>query len=322
MNQDPVRVARVDFEKVIPALRLWRAVPLGLTLRVLLPSIAAAGLSWVVMDRSDLMMSERMHRIDDQLADLLPAVVNRFLMPVIVLSQGLDGGALVAAVLQAVTVGVFGVIISRSVGLAVARHEWCGPLRSSWYAMQNLRALAMTVGLLFLFQMVATFVSGFLLWLSGGPAEFDSMIGLLWPGLAGGVLFGSLWLFGLSWLLSLAAVGIDRDSGADAFSRSISYVLSRFLSSVLLVCVASQLAWAVSAVVTEVCAELLNLSLLVGFPYELQPSKALQDEMASVLRMVSTVVQFSVFMSAITIGYLLLRESVDGIPIDEVSGRE
>ena len=116
-------------------------------------------------------------------------------------------------------------------------------------------------------------------------------------------------VLGSGWLLSLAAIAIDRCDGAEALSRGISYVLSRWqrviiytLAGFVLIEITNTLFW-----------WLANAASPLKPVAEINPQAASFNQLAEVLRL-------SVFLCEIAIAYVLLRNVDDGVSLREMDG--
>ena len=125
-------------------------------------------------------------------------------------------------------------------------------------------------------------------------------------------------VLGIGWLLSLAAIAIDRCDGAEALSRGICYVLSR---------------WQRVLVYAAVCCLMLLLSNLVmswlaGNAQALASSVRDPDPCygeslricCQVTGILSGLFRLSLFFCEIAIVYVLLRNVEDGVSMQEING--
>ena len=156
-------------------------------------------------------------------------------------------------------------------------------------------------------------------WIAGLGEEGRILVNIGWGGvfLVGVLLWMFLLIGGVAWGLSVSACGTDQCQGAEGLSRSLSYVLSHRLWTVLAVFIVGVLSAAVRR-----CLELV---LSIGLMWIPQSLKELDTDpfgrgWMSLITLLPPVVHLSVFLSGITILYVLLRQREDGITLRELDG--
>ena len=127
-------------------------------------------------------------------------------------------------------------------------------------------------------------------------------------------------VLGIGWLLSIAAIAIDRCDGAEALSRGINYVLSRWLRVVIYATVCCLMMASFSLVVEWLSDQAHALSSSV---YR-NPDPVLRGEF--LISLWSThgsfgeLIRLSIFYCEIAIAYVLLRNAEDGVSLREIDG--
>jgi hypothetical protein len=127
-------------------------------------------------------------------------------------------------------------------------------------------------------------------------------------------------VLGIGWLLSLAAIAIDRCDGAEALSRGISYVLSRWLRIVV---------YAIVLCLTLMVCD-LAVRWLAEHAYTLASYRQrntdplIPDEFRitfwSTLDSFCEMIRLNIFLCEIAIAYVLLRNVEDGVSLREIDG--
>jgi len=213
----------------------------------------------------------------------------------------------------------FGTAIARTVATQFCRQTRTGVFGALKFAGGGLRHSLLSTGLIILFLaifrgllFIADVVSQ---WGAVGQLAASLMWGFIVLTVIALVLM--LVLGGVAWLLSLAAIGTDRCSGAEGLSRSISYVLSHRLWTacgfVIVTAVALLVRWLL---------ELLVAVGVNGLPAQLRggPSDGLRRGWMFAIELIPHAAHLSVFLAGITILYVLLRQKEDGISTEEIDG--
>ena len=359
MNQDPVRINQVHWTRVFPFLRLFEAASLGCGLTVLLLAFVCLLVSWggsgllnrVLSDGTITAVCEfpwpeyaRAHGTGTSdlgpreawlTTKVLPSAVGSLSVSaartcfegqttIPFAAQRLASSApwllsLDLMVWNALVLCFFGTAIARTVATQFCCQTRTGVLGALRFAGGRLRHNLLSTGLVLLFLAVfrgllfsANSVSQW-----GGVGQW--VASLLWGFIVLTVIALALMLVlgGVAWLLSLAAIGTDCCSGAEGLSRSISYVLSHRL-------------WTACGMVTVTAVALLVrwlLELFVavgvnGLPTQLRdaPNDAWRRGWMLGIELVPHAAHLSVFLTGITILYVLLRQKEDGIDTQEIDG--
>ena len=347
MNQDPVTVERLNWQKILPGLHLWRALSLGFRLRVLIPAVlVTAGL---VVSPQNLFRSRPIGRgflphdiwwplsrlLQDvtgmQDSGVLPFFVDGLLPLTGFLLCGY-GKALPLFVWNLALLSVAGLAIARTTATAFCDDSRTGAGASLRFALSRLPQIGMAtliavviVGLFLLPVALASVVSD--------PSSWgSSIVMLLWLPLAISALLASLAavICGFGWLLSIAAIGTDQCDAADALSRGISYVLSHKLRAglyLLFVCALSLAAKVVMALLLSLTFSVLNAWLpafhRMAHGHTHRISGLAQNVMAGsacFLKLLPDAVQMGTFLAGVTLIYILLRQREDGIDLRERDG--
>lgn len=325
-NQDPVSVTRIHWRKLFPWLNLLQAAWIGVRVRILLPAavllmVSAAGPQ---LDPAAL--------TDDRPWLTLPGPVAAIVYSVerIALRPGLPE-AKSAAVL------VWNVLVLGFLGLAIARSsasEFCvgvrvGAIAGLRFAAQRAFAWLLSTGIAVL--LAAVFAMPMLVVIGISQWWFHDTIlpQALW--LASAVLAvlallaGSVCLIG--WFLAMAAIGTDNCSGSDALSRGISYVLSHPWSTLwqlLIITVAASAVRQITAVVLTASLLLLHSRAPDTYPLSAVDLSTVfakvPDVSGGLLAHLPDLTHLGVFLSGLTVMYVLLRQKEDGIQLQELDG--
>ena len=358
MNQNPVRVSRIHWTHVFPFLRLLQAGSLGcsattLVLAWMCLAISWAGSHWICRALADNDADGRLlhafpvddlaefQRGDDRLLPasprlqsfpgLVPSTVNCLASsashalllhspwhPTRISPRHADVNGLLAVTLMiwnAAVLGFFGTAIARSTTARFCRDKRTGSRQSIRFAVQSSGAMFLSSGLMVLFPGACRGM----LWLTG------LMAGL---GTTGSAAINVVWLLVVllafllvlafavgfvAWMLSLGAIATDQCSGADALSRSISYVLSHRLLTLTSLLAVMGVALAISWIFELILTVALN-----ALPRELPDADTLRRLCMLVVNTLPEVVQLAVFLSGMSILYVLLRQKEDGIRTEEM----
>ncbi|MCP4176126.1 MAG: hypothetical protein GY758_35750 [Fuerstiella sp.] len=219
----------------------------------------------------------------------------------------------------------FGIAISRSAATEFCTHSRTGVFSALRFSFRHFAAglvsTVLTAGIV-IAPLLVLFVAG---WGTGLATAGSWLVAVFWP-----VLF----LLGLlsvvitivcltGWMLSLAAIGTDQCSGADALSKGINYVLShKLLTAVYLLVVV-----VISHVATLLARWLIETSMLVvcgrvseRLDHNDGTSSTILAGWMTAIQQVPQAVHLGVFLSGITITYVLLRQAEDGIHLREIDG--
>ena len=317
MNEDGIRVTKIDWMAAIPSLRLLEAISLSISPRVLLPVLLllASGVLLVPgRSLSDMRDMNPVHNgINTPELELPANSINESLLVNLYSRRSLSSVKLAKFGLWMLIAGFCGVAAIRTGGCRFSTGTGPGIIASARHSLQSWKSI-----------LVSTFLCGILL------ALFWVMFRVLcWAGdlthigiTAAASMFYLIvcLVLGIGWLLSLAAIAIDRCDGAEALSRGICYVLSR---------------WQRVIVYAAVCCLMLMLSnsvmsWLTGNAYSLASGMVMNsdhltgaDTLASLrqsLEFFRELFRLSLFFCEIAIVYVLLRNVEDGVSIQEIDG--
>jgi len=359
MNQDPVRVSQVHWTKIFPFLRLFEASSLGCGLTVLLLGYTCLLVSWTGSSLQNRLLSDgtitavcefpwpEYARADGAVTldigpreswlttKVLPSAVGSLSVsaarvcfegresipfgppqPVSAISWMLSLDLLVW---NALVICFFGTAIAHTVASQFCRQSRTGLFSSLKFAAGRLRHSLLSTGLVLLF---VTVLRG-LVFLADLLSQWGS-IGQLTASLTWGFIILTsvclalmLVMGGAAWLLSLSAIGTDRCSGGESLSRSISYVLSHRLKTAWGFIIVTAL-----ALLVRWLLELLIAVGVNGLPTQLReaPSDGLRRCWMLSIELIPHAAHLSVFLTGVTILYVLLRNREDGISIEEIDG--
>jgi len=356
MKQDPVRVSQVHWTRVFPILRLFQSVSLGCGLSAFTLAYACLLVSWTGAGLANRVLSDRSitavcdfpwpeyarlqgtleRNVDEQIVlattPLLPAPVNSLETST---SQTLFAGrfpvsfravpevpwllSLDLMIWNALVLGFFGTAIARSVASSFCGQSRSGVFRSLGYAARHTRDTLLATGLMvaFLGTLSAMLRCADLITRSGSVGEV--VVSLTW-GFVFCIAVGLILVFvigGIAWLLSLSAAGTDGCSGADALSRCVSYLLSHRLWSAF-----GLLAVTMIAVAARLLSQAIISAGIDTLPVGVNnvANDVIRRSWIFVMELIPHAVHLSVFLSGMTILYVLLRQKEDGITTDEFDG--
>jgi ABC-type uncharacterized transport system permease subunit len=123
------------------------------------------------------------------------------------------------------------------------------------------------------------------------------------------------------WLLGLSAIAIDRVDGAEALSRGISYVLSRFRRTVSFAIIIGVIAKLVG-LATWMCVTTTGKMALRSINENPNSPPELSAGFDSFRMWVVEAVQFSTVCCGLAIAYLLMRQVIDHVDFREISDKK
>ncbi len=359
MNQDPVRISQVHWTRVFPLLRLFQAASLGCGLPAFLLAYACLLVSWTGSGLANRILSEgsitavcefpwhayaRLQGKADRNINARELLATTRLLPAPVSSlktstsytlfdsslstlSGPDSDrqsvpwllSLDLMIWNALVLGFFGTAIARSVATSFCSQTRSGIFRSLRYCGRHLRATLLSTGLIVAFLAILHLM----LWSAELATRFGSMgeiaVSIVWGPIfvMGAALVLVFVVGGAAWLLSLSATGTDGCSGADALSRCISYVLSHCLWSACGVMVVTAIALTVRCL-----AQLILIAGHLALPEQLRTADpgVVRRIWMFMVELTPDAVHLSVFLSGLTVLYVLLRQKEDGISLDEIDG--
>ena len=323
MNDDGVRVNRIEFRAAMPSLRLLDAVSLAFSVQCLIPAVLGL-LTCLAADK--LIFSAPGFEAGPRgpFARTVPFPLWQMISDVhFIAVHGFTAGLTPFArlPLYSLLMGLTGVAISRAAGLKFCADRRNGAVRSMRHAARSLRAIIVAS---FLAGLLCTVTLG-MFWLcltitqsALGLDRIQSLASVsAW--LAALLLIATAGVCSTGWLISLAAMGVDSCEGAESLSRGISYVLSRFRRAIVYALVMlvmtgclAEVAWfLVTMAGTLVAQSLPNSASEIGI-----------DSLAFIQcrHFLVESWKLSLFFSSITICYVLLRRVEDGVDMTESDG--
>ena len=329
MNQDPVKVDRVEWLRLFPGLSLLQAAGLGFRMRILLPAALCLLVFTARLNIAEILIDvayspQQLWIGFGSAAYALPEPVEAVAIGA---TQFLVSGVLnnpwefVSVFWSAFVLMAFGVAMSRSAATEYCIHSRTGVFEALRFSVQHFTASLVSTGVAAGIVMLPLLFISAAAWVMESTTIGSWLVVISWPAVfVGGLLSVTVTIVCLiGWLLSLAAIGTDQCSGADALSRGINYVLSHklwttfyFLSVVIISGVAAQLAdWLIEAGTTVVHARIDQNAV---------DSSTICSAWMVTIQQVPRAVHLGVFISGITIMYVLLRKTEDGVHRREIDG--
>ena len=312
MNEDGVRVTRIDWLTAVASLRLCEAVLCAVSPRALFPAALFLcqyrGSAWLLGSWfGSGFQTDSVGRLSgiSTSASVSPNVLGALFANVSSLGSGTIQKSFDTFFSLAATMLVFGfcaIPVMRFAGCRICSASGNGLFAGAKLSLQSWKAILTSsiLALMLLTLLCIAFRTS--RWICDITFEsITSLTALVY--IVGGLVLGS------GWLLSLAAIAIDRCDGAEALSRGISYVLSRWQRVVIY------------TVAGFVLIEICNRSFwwLAEMAYPLTPiagtnlTPGLFNQFAEVLRL-------SLLLCEIAIAYVLLRNVEDGVSLHEIDG--
>ncbi|MCR9199111.1 MAG: hypothetical protein NXI04_10730 [Planctomycetaceae bacterium] len=332
-NRDPIAVRQVQWLTVAPVLHLLQALRNGFRLRVLLPCGLLILCLVLGPESSFSSLFARPDAAAVPSGAVMLAVPGRGWLPIplagllswpLRLQSPPETSVLPTVLSLLIVIGVImivGVAVARATSQEFCGRGRCGALASLKYSLQHilasLAATMLTFSLLLLLGLPLLFCQWLFgpdsrwLWASGITSLPLALYGIV-------AAFGAIVLFA-GWLLSLCAIGTDGCSGADALSRGISYTLTHKLLTSVYFYVATIVSLFTKVVATFLAS--VAVSELPEIMRQYPPPEDARYFLTGVglqgLRLFPLAVQLGSFLSAVCLVYLLLRERVDGIDLQE-----
>jgi hypothetical protein len=356
MNQDPVRVSQVHWTRVFPMLRLLQAASLGCGLSAFSLAYTCLLVSWTGASLANHLLSDGSitavcefpwqeyaqlqgtldpqvdQQMDLQTTRVLPAPVSSlaasssqtlFADRLPILSRPLPQVpwllSLDLMIWNALVLGFFGTAIARSVASSFCSGSRSGVFRSLACAVRHLRATLLATGLMVAFLGILCAMLRCAEWVTSAGAVGQLIVSVTW-GMVFCIAVGLILVFvigGLAWLLSLSATGTDSCTGADALSRCISYLLSHRLWSAFGLLTATMI-----AVAARFLSQVIIRTVVATLPAGVNnlENDVVRRFWIFLIELIPHAVHLSVFLSGITILYVLLRRKEDGIATSELDG--
>ncbi|MDG1897934.1 MAG: hypothetical protein P8J37_23785 [Fuerstiella sp.] len=329
MNQDPVKVDRVEWLRLFPGLSLLQAARLGFRVRVLVPACfclmvfaARQNVAEILWDFSPPPDRLRIaYRIEEPVFPVpVKAVVTGASR---ILASGIlnNPWEFVSVIWSGLVLTVFGIAVSRSAATEYCIHSRTGVFSAMRFSFKHFTAGLVSTVLAASIVMAPLLVVSIAGWVMNFGSAGAWLVAICWPIV---FLFGMLSIVVtimclIGWMLSLAAIGTDQCSGADALSRGINYVLShKLLTALYLVTVivvssaAARIAdWLIKAGTSVVSSRIENNH---------GTSPGILTDWMTAIQQVPHAVHLGVFLSGVTIMYVLLRQAEDGVHLREIDG--
>jgi hypothetical protein len=317
MNEDGIRVTQIDWMAAVPSLRLVEAISLAVSLRVMTPVILLILVS-VFLDIPDT----GSHRVSvpDSVSNLLevprlklPDTIRNSLVVPFARHASMDVVKMVRSAVWILFLGFCGVAAIRAAGCRFSTGTGPGIFASGRHSLKSWKSI-----------FISTLLCGILL------ALFWVMFRVLcWTGdrthigitAATSMLYLIVCLvLGFGWLLSLAAIAIDRCDGAEALSRGICYVLSRWQRLVVYATVCWLMLMLSDFVLSTLTANAYSLALGKQTSLDSVMTDASHISLLKSLEFFTELYHLSLFFCEIVIVYVLLRNVEDGVSLQEIDG--
>ncbi len=312
MNEDGARVTKIDWLTAVPSLRLCEAVRFAVSPRALFPAALFLGLyrgpAWLLGSwYSSGFQTDSVGRLSgfSKPAFESPHVLGALLANVSSFGSGtiqksFDNFFLLAAIM--LVFGFCAIPVMRFVGCQICSASGDGLVAGATLSLRSWKAILTSSILALILLTLLCLAFRMSRWIDDTSLNcITSLTALLY--IVGCLVLAS------GWLLSLAAIAIDRCDGAEALSRGISYILSRWqrvliytMSGFVLIEICNRSFWWLAAVASP-------LTTTPGANSEI----GLFNQFAEVLRL-------SVLLSEIAIAYVLLRNVEDGVSLREIDG--
>ena len=320
MIKDAVRVSQIHLPTVFPSVLLLESLRAACSVSCLLAAaIVYAGF------QIDLRGSFNNESLDltAALSPFIPATLAKWIFSIeAIFVYGTTCGLPMIAtlVLHMLCLGFGAVGISRSTALLISRNERSGILRTGrfmagcWKSVVVSTSLTFAIGLMGLlcFRTVGQLSK----WVSPEPSVASVSNIIFWL-CSFGTLIG-LYVVLTGWLLGLSAIAIDGVDGAEALSRGISYVLSRFRRTFCILIFITL----ISKLAGYITWWSMTLAGSVGVRSISANSAPHVDSLAGFTAYRGwgvECVQFSTFCCGLAIATLILRQIIDNVDLREIS---
>ena len=323
MNKDAVRINQIDLPTVFPSVRLLESLRAACSI----PCLMAAAIIYAGFQVDvDASFNNESLDLTATLSPFVSTTLAKWMLNIeaIFVYGSTRGLAVVATlVLRMLCLG-FGIVgIARCAALLVSRNERSGVMRigrfiaGCWKPVVVSTSLMMAIGLIgLLFFRTVGHLSQ---WISPEPSV-ASLLNIVFWLCSLGTLIG-IYVLLTGWLLGLSAIAVDRVDGAEALSRGISYVLSRFRRTFCILIIITL----ISKLAEYITWWSMTLAGSVGLRSISQNSTPHVDS----LRGFTTYrgwgvecVQLSTFCCGLAIAYLILRQMVDNVDHREISDQK
>lgn len=323
MNKDAVRVNQIDLPMVFPSLRLLESLRASWAIPCLLAAVFVYAGFQINLGTS--LNSESLD-LTSAVSAFIPSTLAHWVLNIeVVLVYGMTRGVAVIGVLllRMLFLGFAAVGIARFTALLINRNERSGGLRilrfvaGCWKPILVSTTLTMAIVLL---GVLCFQIAGYLpTWSSGGPNAADTLNIVFW-------LYSLVTLVGLSivltgWLLGLSAIAIDCVDGAEALSRGISYVLSRFRRTFCFLIVIGVLA-NIAGKIAALCATVSGGIALRSLNKSSQIPPMMSEGFVAFRTALTECVSLSTFCCGLALAYMILRQVIDNVELREISDQK
>ena len=320
MNKDAVRVNQVDLPTAFPSVRLLEASRAMWSIPCLL---AAALVYWGGQINFRMSLEEETLDLTSAVSPFLPSVLGQIVSnSESIAVEGFRRGlpSVISLIVHVLCLGFGAVGIARFTALMISRNERFGVLRTvrfcavCWKSILASTALATCIGVAgLLFFRVAGQVAS---WCSGvsGVASVPNII--FW--LSSLMLLIGFYVLSIGWLLGISAIAIDRVDGAEALSRGISYVLSRFRRTSCFLIIIGLIA-KLGGLITWWGVTLSGKIALRSVSENAPEATRLSAGFESFRTCFVEAAQLSAVCCGLAIAYLVLRQVVDNVDVRELS---
>lgn len=310
MNEEGLRVTQIDWLSAIPSLRLYQAVRCAVSPRALIPTALFLclyqGPASLLGDRqSSGFQADSVGQLDYVSKSTFES--SRMLGAYVANVSAIGSGTMqkffeefLSLSLMMLVFGFCAIPVMRFVGCRICSASASGLLAGAKLSVRSWKAILTSsiLALMLLTLMCLTFRMSQWIFAStvDGATAFTALL-----------YFVGCLVLGSGWLLSLAAIAIDRCDGAEALSRGISYILSRW-QRVLIYAMAG-------FVLIEICNRSFGWLVEVASPLTKIHGKDLNS---SIFNQFAEALRLSVLSCEIAIAYVLLRNVEDGVSLHEI----
>ena len=310
MNEDGVRVTKIDWLTAVPSLRLCEAVRFAMSLHALLP--ATLLLWWASNPLCQRLMAwdftqDLVIRKPSILgtAPQLSRLIQTLNLKVQLIATGTFSEAISSFIALAFCMLLFSfcaIPVMRFAGTRFCSGGGSNLLAGVKLSIQSWKAILVSTLLSCILLCFLCVIFRATRWIGGVTFSPVTILADLF------YLVG-VCVLGFGWLLSLAAIAIDRCDGSEALSRGISYVLSRWPRVIIYTFVGYAIITACQIVFWGLARRAYLTIWLADDTSSLNAFSGFDE----VLRM-------SIFLCEFAIGYVLLRYVEDGISLREIDG--
>ncbi|MCA9061004.1 MAG: hypothetical protein KDA85_20975 [Planctomycetaceae bacterium] len=329
-NSDAVRIREIDWLQTLPILRFCECIRIVFSLQALLPLVLLLSIWEMGRQRLPSKLMECQVPVS---AQAIPAIIHDLLGHTLACFEWIDHWLMAPAqfksapplhqltwpiVWDLTILSLAALVTSRISVMHFCRHQRAGAISSMRFAVIHFRRLAGAIVILALMLLASALGLTVVRWVSHFSLIQGSSVMLL-----------TVWCMGLLTIcvritaalaLPLVPVGIAADNctAPDAVSRSINYVLSRWLLTAVTL-VAAAAASFVAASIGQWLADLSNTASWNEMFAIVQKGSRSPPLAVRLVQAIVPAIQTGAFLSAFSWGYLLLRRQEDGIRLSEIS---